>query len=342
MGFEQRIQDRRFKALLESLKGALAAGDVVVARAALDEARELRPASHELDVLEIRLNAIPPTPASSSAASARLTRARALGGAALLLLGVSLVTGLDYLRSAPLPGLRQEVPPAPVLPAAAPTVAEVGVETTPSVTPRAIGTSGPEALAEEEIRVPASLRPTAAPEPLPSGETPDDFVYPAPAEAFPRSSRNIPLQPISIPARPTLNPAPMVGGAVTSAPPSALAPAAAAPSAALQDTRRVNDVLNSYARAYTALDASAARQVWPSVNERALSRAFASLASQDVSFDDCRIDVRGVAATAECRGRASYAGKVGSREVRTEARQWHFELRRDGEDWKIETAETRR
>ena len=101
-------------------------------------------------------------------------------------------------------------------------------------------------------------------------------------------------------------------------------------------------VLNQYARAYGQLDAGAAREVWPTVNERALARAFAGLASQDVAFDDCQIDVIGTKANASCRGKASYVGKIGSGEQRTEARTWRFELRRDGEAWKIENAEARR
>ena len=82
--------------------------------------------------------------------------------------------------------------------------------------------------------------------------------------------------------------------------------------------------------------------MWPTVNERALARAFAGLTSQDVAFDDCEIDVRGARANASCRGRASYVGKIGSGEQRTESRTWRFELRRDGDAWKIENAEARR
>ncbi len=105
---------------------------------------------------------------------------------------------------------------------------------------------------------------------------------------------------------------------------------------------RVADVLRRYARAYGELDVSAAREVWPGVDQRALTRAFDGLASQTVSFDDCQIDVQGATANASCHGQASYVGKVGRGVPRTEPRTWRFQLRRDGETWKIANAEARR
>jgi hypothetical protein len=108
------------------------------------------------------------------------------------------------------------------------------------------------------------------------------------------------------------------------------------------DQSRVADVLRRYARAYGALDANAARDVWPSVDQRALARAFESLRSQELSLQDCEIDVQGATANASCRGQAQYVGKVGSGEPRIEPRTWRFELRREGEAWKIANAEARR
>jgi len=109
-----------------------------------------------------------------------------------------------------------------------------------------------------------------------------------------------------------------------------------------EDQSRVADVLRRYARAYGALDANAARDVWPSVDQRALARAFESLRSQELSLQDCEIDVHGPTANASCRGQAQYVGKVGSGEPRIEPRTWRFELRREGEAWKIANAEARR
>jgi hypothetical protein len=168
-------------------------------------------------------------------------------------------------------------------------------------------------------------------------EVPDDHVAPQPrrdGEAYAGSAvaaatadaivASAPRQPVTIAA-----PAP-----------PAVSPAVA--TVAVADETRVAQVLNQYARAYGQLDASAAHKVWPTVDERALARAFASLQSQSVSFDDCDVNVSGTSATASCRGRASYVGKVGNREPRTEARQWTFQLRRGDDDaWQIQQAAVR-
>jgi hypothetical protein len=109
-----------------------------------------------------------------------------------------------------------------------------------------------------------------------------------------------------------------------------------------RDQALVSDVLQRYARAYGALDADAAHDVWPSVDAHALAHAFSGLASQQVTFDDCSINVTGATASASCHGRASYVAKVGSRERRSEARTWTFALHRDGDAWRIDNADVRR
>src|SRR5690348_1632706 len=68
IGFEHRIQERRFKALLETIKTAIAQRDGVAARVALEEARELRPGAPELNALAPRVALLPaalPSSASS-------------------------------------------------------------------------------------------------------------------------------------------------------------------------------------------------------------------------------------------------------------------------------------
>jgi hypothetical protein len=100
----------------------------------------------------------------------------------------------------------------------------------------------------------------------------------------------------------------------------------------------VRTVLNRYASAYSALDVDAAGRVWPGVNRAALSRAFDSLASQQVSLGDCRIDVAGSTARANCTGSATWSPKVGDGGTRREARSWTFELARAGDSWQIVSA----
>jgi hypothetical protein len=118
-------------------------------------------------------------------------------------------------------------------------------------------------------------------------------------------------------------------------------PAPAAP-AANDDEMLIQRVLQRYRAAYQVLDARSAREVWPAVDEAALSRAFHSLESQTLSFDECDVRVRGSAGGATCRGTASYVPKVGSREARVERRTWTFVLRKIGAAWVIQSVKTHR
>jgi len=110
---------------------------------------------------------------------------------------------------------------------------------------------------------------------------------------------------------------------------------------ARDEKEEIGRTLQLYADAYQRLDASAARRVWPTVDERALARAFAGLQSQGISFERCETEVDGAEARAVCRGRAEYVPKVGSREPLTASRQWTFRLRRAGEGWQIASADVR-
>ncbi len=104
----------------------------------------------------------------------------------------------------------------------------------------------------------------------------------------------------------------------------------------------IQRTLGQYRTAYQTLDAEAARAVWPSVDVRALARAFDSLTSQQLAFETCQFEIAGEAATAQCRGSATYIPKVGSRGPKLEPRQWTFQLRKVDEGWKIQSAQTRR
>jgi len=110
----------------------------------------------------------------------------------------------------------------------------------------------------------------------------------------------------------------------------------------VSEDSRISSVLNQYANAYGQHNVKAVRSIWPTVDERALAKLFANLTSQSISFDSCDINVNGVTARASCRGRASYIQKVGSQERHNEPRTVRFDLKRDGEAWKILKAETSR
>ena len=105
------------------------------------------------------------------------------------------------------------------------------------------------------------------------------------------------------------------------------------------DEARIEATLDRYRTAYASLDAAMARSVWPSVDTRALERAFGSLKSQGLAFDGCKTDLRGPDATVACRGRATYVPRVGSQRPRTEEHQWRFRLRKVDQSWMIVDAD---
>ena len=107
------------------------------------------------------------------------------------------------------------------------------------------------------------------------------------------------------------------------------------------DEAAIETTLRQYEEAYERLDAKAAVAVWPTVDQRALSRAFAGLASQSLDFRGCEVVVRAGAstATASCSGTAEYVRKVGDTRVRVEPRQWTFTLNKTQGAWRIEAVD---
>jgi hypothetical protein len=402
--FEQRIQQRRFRALIETGDRAVASGDQTAARNALEEARELQPDSLEVARLSIRLATMPML-AAENAKREGLFRSRTFRAASLLLLGVSLLMGLDWVRAdqpgtqsssvasatpgglsiediavADEPSVAVAVPPAtdsPDSPSLQAPVDELDNVATTGLQPPPV--SLPAVDDVREIReVPSGETPDAfvalpanrlassavTTSPVVTGEIPDDYV--APARRPSNDARETPVltagragTPSSI-ANVVRQPAPVVDPLGTSAgtsapfPAPAVSPAPVAPSAAPaaaaivpppNESLRVRSVLDQYARAFGRLDVSAVRAVYPSVDQRGLTRAFSDLSSQTVSFDRCDIDIDpqsgGSNAKAACYGKASFVGKVGSQQ-RTESRTVRFELKRDGDAWKIQKAQTGR
>jgi hypothetical protein len=116
-------------------------------------------------------------------------------------------------------------------------------------------------------------------------------------------------------------------------------PLAAAPAPAVVPARTadasIRDLLQRYEDAYDHRDVQTAAALWPSLDQRALTRAFASLDRQDVSFERCDIDASDARGSAVCVGTVRYVPRVG-RSVEKEGRiTWTFDLTRAGEDWQI-------
>jgi hypothetical protein len=338
--------------LVESIQQAIARGDIEAAALALDEAESLQPHAPQLAGVRATLARLSaPQPVAHS-------WTRPLSAILLPIIGMILLTFTDSLRH------RQTPHPDTTSATLGPPMTPAGI---PVTVPDAVVVQSPESPSPV---VPSQLRqrPTATatmgdhtPRAVPTALFASTSLLPSERDASltvaPRLER--PRQPIIRTPTPALvSPTPVTAAALTSlaphepaaaavarpealAPPPAATPVLAAVPEAL-DRRDVTATLNAYAHAFAQLDARAARAVWPSVDERALARAFAGLSSQDIAFDDCAINVDGARADAACHGTASYVAKIGKDERRIEPRTWQFHLERDGDAWKIATAEARR
>lgn len=355
-----RMRYRRAERCLLRADVALEAGFPEDAREALAEARALAPQMPGLDELEARI-ANPPVivedvlglPADIAAESQPPTRTRraaslmAMAAACAMFAVVTLWPDRNEQRG--------EIVEKGVA-VAAPVPAVEGPSTS----------SRPVDIGVEEIRVPSSAVDAPAPKP-----EDDEAVAPrpnakstpaSPAVSEQRASEVVRTPPAAVNAsRETLVPAslapvPTIGTTGTASmpevtasapslpsepPPSAIPAAPPAPEPpTIAPSTNVRATLSRYESAYSQLDANAARAVYPTLNARALSRAFDSLSSQRVSLGDCSVDVQGSSARARCAGSATYTPKIGGG-TRTESRQWDFTLRQRGDNWEIVQATVR-
>jgi hypothetical protein len=114
--------------------------------------------------------------------------------------------------------------------------------------------------------------------------------------------------------------------------------AATAPPAApaVVEEQAVRETLDHYADAFAGMDVQATAAVWPSVDRRALTRAFATLKSQGLTFNSCNINVNDVSATAHCRGTVKFVRKIGNPTPLTAPQEWRFVMRKLGATWTID------
>jgi hypothetical protein len=133
-------------------------------------------------------------------------------------------------------------------------------------------------------------------------------------------------------------PPPMIDIAERAAARATVATAAVLADSTPGDEEHIRAALTRWRTAYSALDASAAREVWPSVDARALARAFQALKSQEVRFDRCDLTVNGGSARAACTGRAVYVPRIGRQSPRATSHEWTFELTKNDERWTIASA----
>ncbi len=173
-------------------------------------------------------------------------------------------------------------------------------------------------------------------------------VRPAPAavpEAAPARTPSIALRPDPpdpVAERESSRAAESLTALVTAAAdsPARVVPEPASPSG-VREEDRIRSTLASFQTAYAQLNAKAARAVWPTVDERALARAFDGLKSQHLAFDRCEMTVKDAEASAACSGRSTYVPRVGAQSPRTYSAEWKFHLKKVDEEWRIDSASFR-
>lgn len=363
LSFELRMRKRRLGRCLLRADLAIDDGRLDEARVALDEAREVDPLGEGIDDLAAKLArreaaAAAPLPLELASWRAPEPRRRLRGRALLIASGAVLTISLAAAYA--MRGWPAAPAPAPprvaVSAAGVPAVASKGTSEAPPkpVAPRLM-------VLHETLNVPVAVprivddplqMPPRSGPPIADAATEDTSVMRAVNRADPPPIEPPAIEPRRDPAIdmtvPAVSMPPAASGAVAvrsearveaPAPPPtpAAAPAPRESTPPRDELTLVRAVLQRYERAYSSLDAAAASTVWPGVDRGALSRAFDALASQQVSLGSCEVAVRGAAAKAVCSGSASWQPKIGGG-LRTEPRQWSFDLRKIDGGWRIERA----
>ena len=108
------------------------------------------------------------------------------------------------------------------------------------------------------------------------------------------------------------------------------------------DEQRIRAVLRSYQAAFEQFDPGAVQAVWPSVDTKALGRAFDGLSSQSIVFDRCDVSVAAATARAACHGGVEYVKRVGGGGTQSARRQWTFDLQKAADGaWRIQSLASR-
>jgi hypothetical protein len=180
---------------------------------------------------------------------------------------------------------------------------------------------------------------TPAPVP-PSVARPADIPPPAPVPEATVASMS--AQPtIGAPAHVEEPPARPAPRAPTPTPVNAPAPSNARTASVVtppSDEQRIRTVLRNYQAAFEQFDPGAVQAVWPSVDKRALGRAFDGLSSQSIVFDRCDVNVAAASARAACRGGVEYVKRVGGGGTQSAKREWVFDLQKSADGaWRIQS-----
>lgn len=159
-------------------------------------------------------------------------------------------------------------------------------------------------------------------------------AYPSPRASAPTSLRLVPVPHEPRPA----------WSQVTEARGRAASPVVASvPAARTVDprTRQVVAVLQSYGRAWSRMDANAARIVMPTADVDELTRTFTALREQKLTLSGCRVSGTGSTATASCTATRRYRPRQGDHATRVERGRWQFRVVRTRQRWVIADVDRR-
>jgi hypothetical protein len=102
-----------------------------------------------------------------------------------------------------------------------------------------------------------------------------------------------------------------------------------------RDETEIRRLLDEYRQTYSQLDAAGAARLGPGLDAPSLSRAFSTIARQDVQFQECALEVTGQRAAARCRGSLQYVTRVGSTSPQSRALSWTFIFDHSSGRWLI-------
>lgn len=342
-----RMRNRRAERCLQRAQAALEAGLINDSAEAFEEAQRLNPSGAGVTEFAERLAAAQaPVPQTHDR---RLSRYAAIAAILLPLSGligwwtlhqpdgaqeavqshadIRLETeaAVNALPTPPAATASEILEPPPTLPAPGPSrdaalssrapAEEPVIASPPKPDARSIGTVGLDVAERKPDLPPPRETAPPAPAPLPTTELvlpPSSTIPTAPPAPSPAPIDNRPAAPVSV-------------SPVTSAPDQRAA---------------IRSTLGRYEAAYSELDVAGVRAVWPALDQRALARAFDSLASQRVSLQNCNVDVDGGTARANCSGTAAWTPKVGGG-LHTSARRWVFDLTHSDGSWHIVRVQAR-
>ena len=183
---------------------------------------------------------------------------------------------------------------------------------------------------------PSSVRAAAAPASVPA-PVKEEIRPVETLAAVPTAPVSSPTAPVSSEppvARPTVS-EPPIASTRTEEPARTPEPAPAASTVVGRDEREIRGVLDAYRDSYVKRDVASTVELWPGVDKAALSRAFATLASQEIDFAQCSLDVNGQRATARCSGSLHYVRRVGNGSTQSRSLLWNFDLDRSTGRWLI-------